>query len=89
MNFEMGVRIIKVIENVDFFFLDDWDITDENVKMKFDPKHGTVIYVAGIIEGDPNSLMSLGAEEGSTDFKVAFYAPFKEFNKMWDELMKL
>ena len=33
--------------------------------------------------------MSLGAEEGSTDFKVAFYAPFKEFNKMWDELMKL
>ena len=89
MSVEMGTRIIKVIEDVDFCFLGDWDMTDENLIMKFDPKHGTVIYVAGIIDGDPNSLMSLGAEEGSTDFKVAFYAPFKEFNKMWDELMKL
>ena len=89
MNIEAGTRIIKVIENVDFAFLGDWDVTDENIVMKFDPKHGTVIYVAGMIEGDPNSLMSLGAETGSNDFRVAFYEPFKEFNKMWDELMKL
>ena len=89
MSVEMGMRIIKVIEAVDYCSLGAWDMTDHNLIMKFDPKHGTVIYVAGIIEGDPNSLMSLGAEEGSTDFKVAFYAPFKEFNKMWDELMKL
>ena len=89
MSVELGARIIKVIENVDFAFLGDWDVTDENIVMKFDPKHGTIIYVAGMIEGNPNSLMSLGAEEGSTDFKVAFYEPFKEFDKMWNELMKL
>ena len=59
MSVEMGTRIIKVIEDVDFCFLGDWDMTDENLIMKFDPKHGTVIYVAGIIEGDPYSIMSL------------------------------
>ena len=63
MSVEMGMRIIKVIEDVDFCFLGDWDMTDENLIMKFDPKHGTVIYVAGIIDGDHNSLMSLGTEE--------------------------
>ena len=29
------------------------------------------------------------AEDGSNEFRVAFYEPFKEFNTMWDELMKL
>ena len=33
------MRIIKSIENVDFFVLDDWDVTDENINMKFEPKH--------------------------------------------------
>ena len=83
------MRIIKSIENVDFSVLDDWDVTDENINMKFEPKHGTVIYVAGMIDGDEDSLMCLGAEDGSNEFRVAFYEPFKTFNTMWDELMKL
>ena len=83
------MRIIKSIENVDFFVLDDWDVNDENINMKFEPKHGIVIYVAGMIEGEEDSLMCLGAENGSNEFRVAFYEPFKAFNTMWDELMKL
>ena len=89
MSVEMGMRIIKVIEDVDFCFLGDWDMTDENLIMKFEPKHGIVIYVAGMVDGDEDSLVCLGAEDGSNEFRVAFYEPFKAFNTMWDELMKL
>ena len=28
------MRIIKTIENVDFFVLGDWDVDDENINMK-------------------------------------------------------
>ena len=79
------MRIIKSIENVDFFVLDDWDVTDENINIKFEPKHGIVIYVAGMIEGDEDSLVCLGAEDGSNEFRVAFYELFKVFNAMWDD----
>lgn len=86
------MRIIKTIENVDFFVLDDsddWDVTDENINIKLEPKHGIVIYIAGMIDGDEDSLMCLGAEDGSNEFRIAFYEPFKAFSTMWDELMKL
>ena len=83
------MRIIKSIENVDFFVLGDWDVTDENINMKLEPKHGIVIYVAGMIDGDEDSLVCLGAEDGSNDFSGALYETFKAFNTMWDELMKL
>ena len=83
------MRIIKSIENVDFFVLDDLDVTDENINMKLEPKHGIVIYVAGMIDGDEDSLVCLGAEDGSNEFRVAFYEPFKAFNAMWDEWVRL
>lgn len=83
------MRIIKSIENVDFFVLDDWDVTDENINMKLKPKHGIVIYVAGMIDGEEDLLVCLGAEDGSNEFRVAFYEPFKSVNTMWDEFMKL
>ena len=83
------MRIIKTIEDVDFATLGDYDVTDENICMKFDAKHGTVIYVAGMVNGDEDALVCLGAEGDSNEFSVAFYEPFKEFNKMWNELMKL
>lgn len=66
------MRIIKSIENVDFFVLDDWDVTDENINMKFEPKHGIVIYVAGMIEGEEDSLMCLGAEKAATNLELLF-----------------
>ena len=42
-----------------------------------------------MVNGDEDALVCLGAEGDSNEFSVAFYEPFKEFNKMWDELMKL
>lgn len=83
------MRIIKTIKNVDFSVLGDWGITDENIGIKFEQKHGTVIYAASIVDGDEDALMCLGAEDGSNEFRVAFYEPFKAFSTMWNELMKL
>ena len=83
------MRIIKTIKNVDFSVLGDWDVYGEDIGMKFEPKHGTVIYAAGIYEDDEDALMCLGAEDGSNEFRVAFYEPFRAFNIMWNELMKI
>ena len=82
--FDFGQRVIKIIRDVDFSILKDGEIDDNDmVKMMFEPKHGTVIYIAGMFEDNEDALLCMGAEDGSTEFKVAFYRHFREFEKEW------
>ena len=91
MKVSLGTRIIKVIENVDFAVIGDYDVTYEECKVKCEQKHGTIIYVAGLVEENENTLMCLGAETGKEqlDFQVALYPPFLEFDKKWRDLMEI
>ncbi|MBQ2392085.1 MAG: hypothetical protein II306_10030 [Clostridia bacterium] len=82
--FDFGQRVIKIIRDVDFSILKDGEIDDNDmVKMMFEPKHGTVIYIAGMFEDNEDCLLCMGAEDGSTKFKVAYYEHFREFQKEW------
>lgn len=84
------MRIIKVIENTEFRTIECGDI-DENdncIIRVSDPKHGTVIYAAGMVEGDDDALVSLGAVDGSNEFRIAVHPEFLEFNQNWNLLMK-
>lgn len=83
------MRIIKIIENTNFRTIDEGGIDDDNCTIRFsEPKHGIVIYVAGMVEGDDDALVSLGAVDGSNEFRIAIHPEFLEFNKNWDMLMK-
>lgn len=87
----LGQRIIKVIEDADFSTIGDYDITYGECKVKCEQKHGTIIYVAGLVEENENVLMCLGAEsnEEKLIFQVALYPPFLEFDKKWRDLMEI
>lgn len=91
MYLSLGQRIIKVIEDVDFSTIGDYDITYGECKVKCEQKHGTIIYVAGLVEENENILMCLGAEpnEEKLNFQVALYSPFLEFDKKWRDLMEI
>lgn len=93
MKITLGTRIIKAIEDVDFGVVGDYDITYGECKFKCNQKHGTVIYVAGLVEENENILMCLGAEKGKDkehlDFQIALYPPFLEFDKKWRDLMEI
>lgn len=91
-------RIIKIIRDVDFGVLkDSTDITDlyftsktfspsDSVEIEIETKHGTVIYVAGMVEGSEDSIICMGAEEGSHEYKIAFYKDYLKFKEKWNEL---
>lgn len=81
---DFGQRIIKIIRDVDFSVLKNGEIDNHDmVTMMFEPKHGTIIYVAGMFKDNEDALFCMGAEEGSTEFKMAFYEHFREFQKDW------
>lgn len=82
---DIKIRIIKIIRDVDFSILNDNDENDNIIK--FEDKHGTVYYVAGLIEDDEDSLMCLGCEDGEKDLRFAFYDGFKEFKDGWNRLL--
>ncbi len=86
------MNIIRQIEDVDFMQWPDNENeygidAKDNIFINLHPTRGTVIYVTGLVEGDDDSLMCLGAPKGSTDFRVALYAPFLEFEKGWYRLI--
>lgn len=79
--FDFGKRVIKAIRDVDFSVMDGYDFDGDNVRIRYKPQHGTVVYIAGAVEGDEDSLICMGANDGSTEFKMAFYPDFLEFEK--------
>ena len=81
----MDIRIIKIIRDTDFSILND---NDENYNIiKFDDKHGTVYYVAGLIEDDEDALMCVGCVDGEKETRIAFHDGFKDFKEGWDKLL--
>lgn len=81
---DFGQRVIKIIRDVDFSVLKSGEIDNHDMcKLMFEPKHGTVIYVAGMVENNEDDLLCMGAEEGSTEFKIAYYEHFRKFQKDW------
>lgn len=85
---DFGQRVIKIIRDVDFKAIDNYDLSDsDDITIGFQPKHGTVIYIAGLCEGDEDDLLCMGAEDGTMEFQVAFYPDFLEFNKGWLRLI--
>lgn len=85
------MRIIKIIKNTNFMTIDEDGIDDDNGTIRIrvsEPKQGTVIYAAGIVEGDDDALVSLGAVDGSNEFRLAAHPEFLEFNQNWNLLMK-
>ena len=86
---DFGRRVIKVYRDVDFSIIDGYEIDDntDQIKMQTIEQHGTVIYVAGIVEGDDDALICMGAPSGSTEFRPVLYADFLEFEKGWLRLI--
>lgn len=86
---EFGQRVIKIYRDVDFNVIDDYDFDDikDEIKMHYKSQHGTVIYIAGLVDGDEDSLMCMGAADGSTEFRPALYPDFLEFEKGWLRLI--
>ena len=75
----MNGKVIRVIHDVDFAVLNDQqpEYDDEgNAIVRLIDKHGTVVYIAGLVENNPDAIMTFGAEDGSNDYRVAFYKPF-------------
>lgn len=85
-------RVIRIIRDVDFLQWPD-DPKDhgidenDNCFVNFKKMHGTVIYVAGLIEGDEDDLLCMGAPEGSNEFRIAVYGPFMDFEVRWLRLL--
>lgn len=65
------VTIIKRYGNVDFGIFDG--VEDDNVIIK--PVHGDVFVVKGMVEEDPEEIMTLGVEKGKDYAVVALYKP--------------
>ena len=85
---DFGIRVIRIMRDVDFFVMGDSDVDDENIMVKMEPRHGTVIYVAGMVEdGDEDELVSMGAADGESEFHIAFEQKFVEFSRGWYELI--
>lgn len=86
---DFGQRVIKIYRDVDFMVIDGYDFDDvkDGIKMNYKPQHGTVVYIAGLVEGDDDALMCMGAPNGSTEFRAAIYPDFLEFEKGWFRLI--
>lgn len=86
---DFGHRVIKVYHDVNFNVISGYEIDDntDQIKMQTKEQHGTVIYVAGMVEGDDDALICMGAPSGSTEFRPALYADFLKFEKGWLRLI--
>ena len=82
---DFGQRIIKIIRDVDFSVLKSGEIDNHDMcKLMFEPKHGTVVYVAGMVENNEDDLLCMGAEEGSIEFNVNLLSEIEEIEKTID-----
>lgn len=85
----MEGRVIRIIRNVDFSVMEEYpfDGAKDGIGVRFERKHGTVLYVAGVVENDENALMCFGVEDGKTEGRIAFYKDFGKFDKGWRKLI--
>lgn len=76
----MTGQVIRVIHDVDFAVMAGHEMSEngDDAILKLEEKHGTVIYVTGLVEDDPDAIIVFGAEDGETNFRVAFYKPYAQ-----------
>lgn len=72
------MKIVKQIDDVDFGIADLIDEKGLHVKKV----HGDILIVKGMIEGEPEGLMTLGIVNGEEQARIAFYKPIDEIEKM-------
>ena len=72
------MQIIKQILDVDFGIIESAD--EEKIKIK--TVHGDVLIVSGMIEDEPDSLITLGIVNGENYARIAFYKPMDEIVQM-------
>jgi len=83
------MRVIKLIPDVDFAVLakeDPFEIDEEEMAFRFIPKHGYVMYAAGLYEDDEDALMCLGSED-CKHWGWACYDGFRDFQNGWYDLV--
>lgn len=78
------MKIIRKFEDVDFMELQR-ELLDNT--LKFEPSHGTVVYVDEILEDDPDTLWCVGAEPGSNEYRIVFHKGFRDFQRGWYTLI--
>lgn len=74
----MDVEILMQIHNVDFGIIGSFK--DDMVRM--DNVHGDVLVVKGMVEDDPEEIMTLGVVEGENVARIAFYKHMDEIKAM-------
>ena len=79
----MEIKVVMQIRDVDFGIIEE--ANEERIKIG--KKHGDVLVVKGMIEDDPEGLMTLGIIEGENKAQIAFYKPMDEIEKMLNEGM--
>lgn len=83
------MKILKTFLNTAFQTIESGGIdSDDTCRIRFsEPQHGTVIYVTGLVEGDDDAVVALGAAAGSDEFRVVYHDGFIEFEKGWYALI--
>ena len=72
------MKIVKQIDDVEFGIVDSMDEKGIHIKKV----HGDVLIVMEMVEGEPESLMTLGIAKGETNARLAFYKPMNEIEKI-------
>lgn len=83
------MRVLKTFENTVFRTLEGGEIDGDDIcRIRFsEPQHGTVMYVAGLVEGEDDAVVALGAAAGSDEYHIVYHDGFKEFEKGWYALI--
>lgn len=86
------MRVILRIPDTEFSLFRDIERKEEKDDIYFVlPKkkyHGTVLYVAGMVEGDEDDLVCLGRPDGEDNAMIAFHNRFSEFRDAWNAAVK-
>lgn len=67
----MNAEVVKIVHDVDFGVIEKVNQTEETIEMK--TVHGTVLYVKGLVQGDPDSLVTFGIADGEDAGRICFY----------------
>ena len=83
------MRVIKTFENTTFMTFEGGGVDENDIcRVRFsEPITGTVVYAAGMVEGDDDALVALGAADGSDEFRIVYHPGFIEFEKGWYALI--
>ena len=72
------MKVVKQIDDVEFGIVDSMDEKGIHIKKVY----GDVLIVKGMVEGDPESLITLGIAKGETYARVAFYKSIDEIERI-------